>query len=102
VRRAISAVTATASGMVTSDTTASRGDSHAMRLTLPMTRSIKVRSSLSPSWRVVATLSMSLATRLRMSPDGWPSKYCSGSLASFSSTASRSRYTVRWAMPVMR
>ena len=67
----------------------------------PTIVSTEVSSWLSPCWSVVVRLSMSLVTRLRMSPCGWLSKYRSGSRASFSSTSRRSPYMVRWATPAM-
>jgi len=67
----------------------------------PAIVSTEVSSWLNPCCKVVERLSMSLLTRLRMSPCGWLSKYRSGSRASFSSTSRRSPYMARWVIPAM-
>ena len=47
-------------------------------MTTPMIVSVEVSIMLSVCWRLCATLSMSLVTRLRRSPRGWLSTYASG------------------------
>ena len=94
-------VTTSASGIVITDTAASSGEIQNIMPMTPMIVSTEVSSWLSPCCSVVLRLSMSLVTRLRMSPCGWLSKYRSGSRASFSSTSRRSPYMVRWVTPAM-
>ena len=62
-----------------------------IRMSTPMTVRSDVMSWVRLCWSVWPMLSMSLVTRLRTSPRGWPSKYLSGSRPSFSSTSWRSR-----------
>jgi len=69
-RRATTSVTATASGIVTSDTAASSGEIQNIMPSTPTIVSTEVSSWLNPCCRVVERLSMSLLTRLRMSPCG--------------------------------
>ena len=63
-------VTTSASGIVITDTTASSGEIQNIMPMTPMIVSTEVSSWLSPCWIVVLRLSMSLVTRLRMSPCG--------------------------------
>ena len=51
-------------------------------------------------WRPFDKVSRSLVTRLSTSPKGWASKYFTGSLASFFSTASRRSCMALWIEPV--
>ena len=59
---------------MTADTAASSGEIQNITPSTPTIVSTEVRSWLSPCCRVVVRLSMSLVTRLRMSPWGWLSK----------------------------
>ena len=87
--------------MVMSDTPASNGLIQNIIAITPRIVSTELSSWLKPCWRVVVTLSMSLVTRLRMSPWECRSKYRNGSRASLDSTSSRMRYTVRCATPAI-
>ena len=61
-------------GIVTSASSASSGEIHTIIAIIATTVSSEVSSWLSVCWRLCATLSMSLVTRLSSSPRGWPSK----------------------------
>ena len=61
------------SGMVTSAMIASTGEITNIMITVPMIVSVEVSIMLSDCWRLCATLSMSLVTRLSRSPRGWRS-----------------------------
>ena len=50
---------------------ASSGEIEIIMMTTPMIVSVEVSIMLSVCWRLCATLSMSLVTRLRRSPRGW-------------------------------
>ena len=50
---------------------ASSGEIEIIMMTTPMIVSVDVSIMLSVCWRLCATLSMSLVTRLRRSPRGW-------------------------------
>ena len=73
-RRAMTTVTPIDSGTVTSEIAASSGVIQSIIASTPTIVSTDVSSWLSPCWRVVVRLSMSLVTRLSRSPCGWLSK----------------------------
>ena len=60
-------------GIVTSATSASSGEIVNIMTSTPMIVSVEVSIWLSVCWRLWATLSMSLVTRLSRSPRGWRS-----------------------------
>ena len=66
------------SGTVTSATSDSSGEIVIIMISTPTSVSVDVSSWLSVCWRLWATLSMSLVTRLSMSPRGCRSTYRSG------------------------
>ena len=101
-RLAIAIVTPKESGTVSSAITASRGEIQNIIASTPTTVSTDVMSCVITCCSVVAMLSMSLVTRLSMSPRGRWSKVFSGSRPSLRSTSSRSRNTVRCVTPAMR
>ena len=70
----MSSVTTSARGIVTAATAASSGEIQNIMPITPTIVSTEVMSWLRPCWIVVVRLSMSLVTRLRMSPWGWLSK----------------------------
>ena len=78
---------------------ASNGEIEIIMITTPMIVSVEVSIMLSVCWRLCATLSMSLVTRLKRSPRGVPSTYESGSRLSLSSTSLRSLCIERWTTP---
>ena len=90
-RLAMRAATMTEAGTASSEMTASSGLMRTIITSTPMTVRTDVMSWVRLCWSVWPMLSMSLVTRLRMSPRGWLSKYLSGSRPSFSSTSVRSR-----------
>ncbi len=77
--------------MVMSETTASNGLIQNIIAITPRIVSAELSNWLRPCCSVVVTLSMSLVTRLRMSPWECRSKYRNGSRASLDSTSSRMR-----------
>jgi hypothetical protein len=91
-----------ASGSTSRDMAANSGEMKNIMPSTPMMVSTAVMSWVRLCCSEFAMLSMSLVTRLRMSPRAWPSKYDSGSRAIFSSTLLRILYTVRWDTPAMR
>ena len=93
-RRPIRAVTTTDSGTVTSAISAKSGEIHTSIASTPIAVSAATRSCDSTCCNAIATLSMSLVTRLSTSPWGWRSKYASGTRMSLASTSARSRRTV--------
>jgi hypothetical protein len=99
-RFAIAFVTNTESGTVTSAIAASSGEIRNIIDSTPATVSNEVSSWLIVCDRVCEMLSMSLVTRLRISPRPCSSKYGSGSRFSLSSTSRRSRSTVRCTTPL--
>src|SRR6266852_4253830 len=88
-RRATSNMTTIESGTVTRATAASRGLIQTMTASTPTMVSVEVRNWLMPCCKVVVMLSMSLVTRLSMSPWAWLSKCCSGRRASLASASRR-------------
>ncbi len=70
-RAVISFITTSETGTVISVIVASSGEIEIIMITTPMIVSVEVSIMLSVCWRLCATLSMSLVTRLRRSPRGW-------------------------------
>ena len=89
-RLAITIVTTTERGTVSSEIAASRGLMVSIMIRTPMRVSTAVMIWVRLCCMVVAMLSMSFVIRLRMSPRAWSSKYFSGSLPSLRSTSRRS------------
>ena len=89
-------------GIVTSATSARSGEIVIIMISTPTSVSVDVSSWLSVCWRLCARLSMSLVTRLSMSPRGWRSTYRSGIRLSLSSTSERSRNIARCTTPASR
>ena len=87
----MSKVTTIEIGTVKSDTTARSGLIQNIITITPRMVRLERSSWLMPCCSVVVTLSMSLVTRLKMSPWECWSKYLSGSRASLDSTSSRRR-----------
>ena len=71
-------------------------------ISTPTIDSVDVSSWLIVCCRLCWRLSMSLVTRLSMSPRGWRSTYRSGSRWSFVSTSARSRLIDRCTTPATR
>ncbi len=82
-------VTATVSGMMTTEIRASSGLIQIIIASTPITVRADVRIWLRPCCSTVETLSMSLVTRLSTSPWEWLSKYFNGRRASLASTSRR-------------
>jgi len=101
-RLAMMTVIRMANGIVIRATPASSGEIQIIMPSTPTMVSTEVSSWLRPCCSVVVRLSMSLLTRLRMSPCGWLSKYRSGSRVSFCSIWARRPYMVRWVTPARR
>ena len=72
-REVISFIVNSESGTVTMVMIASNGEIEIIMTTTPMIVSVDVSIMLSVCWRLCATLSMSLVTRLSRSPRGWRS-----------------------------
>ena len=70
-RLATKIVTTIESGTVSSEMTASSGLIQSIIASTPMIVQTAVMSWVSVCWSELAMLSMSLVTRLRMSPRGW-------------------------------
>ena len=70
-RAVISRITASEIGTVINVIVAKSGEIEIIMMTTPMIVSVEVSIMLSVCWRLCATLSMSLVTRLRRSPRGW-------------------------------
>ncbi len=70
-REVISFIVNSESGTVTMVMIASNGEIEIIMTTTPMIVSVDVSIMLSVCWRLCATLSMSLVTRLSRSPRGW-------------------------------
>ena len=90
-RLATNTVTAIDRGTVSSEMTASSGLIQNMIAMTPMIVHSAVISWVSVCWSEFAMLSMSLVTRLSVSPRGWLSKYFRGSRDSLASTSRRIR-----------
>ena len=80
-----------AMGITSSEMSASSGLIQSIIASTPMIVATDVMIWVRLCCRVLAMLSMSLVTRLSVSPRGCVSKYLSGSRASFRSTSRRSR-----------
>ena len=89
-RRAMSRVTTSDSGTVTSEISASSGLMTIIMTSTPTTVANDVMLCVRVCWSVVLTLSMSLVTRLSRSPRACASTYRSGSRPILRSTSSRS------------
>src|SRR5918993_3589103 len=90
-RAAMSRITRTDSGTVTSATTASSGEMVNITAATPTSSSTEVSIWLSVCWRLWATLSRSLVTRLSRSPRAWRSMYERGRALSLASARARNR-----------
>jgi hypothetical protein len=90
-RLAIMTVTTTEAGTARREMRASNGLMRTIMTSTPTTVRTEVMSWVRLCWRVWPMLSMSLVTRLSVSPRAWLSKYFSGSRPIFSSTSRRRR-----------
>ena len=88
-RRATINVTTIESGTVTNATAASNGLIQTITASTPTMVSVEVMNWLMPCCSVVVMLSMSLVTRLSMSPWAWLSKYFRGRRANLASASRR-------------